>query len=109
MIEHLKPKPTYNVLVNRAWRRGAGVITCQVFPIGLREPLPCIAVPLKEGEPEVLLDLQDIFDRAYDTGPYRRGAVDYAGPVPAPALDEQDAAWAAELTPPWREAPAAGG
>jgi hypothetical protein len=108
MIEHLKPKPTYVVLVNRAWRRREGMITCQVFPVGLREPLPCIAVPLKEGEPEVLLDLQDIFERAYDAGPYRRGAVDYAGPVPAPALDEKDAAWAAELTRPWREAKAAG-
>ena len=40
--------------------------------------------------------------------PYRRGAVDYAGPVPAPALDKEDAAWAAELTRPWREAGAAG-
>jgi hypothetical protein len=106
MIERLKPKPTYVVLVNRAWRRGGGLITCQVFPAFLREPLPCIAVPLKEGEPEIALDLQDIFDRVYDTGPYRRGAVDYAGPVPAPALDEADAVWAAELTRPWREAAA---
>lgn len=104
MIENLEPRPTYAVLVSRAWRRGAGLITCQVFPSLLREPLPCIAVPLKEGEPEVLLDLQDIFDRAYDTGPYRRGAVDYAGPVPGPALGDEDAAWAAELTRPWREA-----
>jgi hypothetical protein len=65
-------------------------------------------VPLKEGEEEIPLDLQYVFDRAYDTGPYRRGAVDYAGPVPAPALDEPDAAWAAELTRPWREANPAG-
>jgi hypothetical protein len=107
MIEHLKPRPAYVVLVNRAWRRRGGVVACQVFPVGLREPLPCISVPLKEGEAEVLLDLQDIFDRAYDTGPYRRGAVDYAGPVPAPALDDKDAAWAAELTRPWRAAGAA--
>jgi len=107
MIEHLKPKPTYVVLVNRAWRRGRGLVTCQVFPAYLREPLPCIAVPLKEGEPEIALDLQDIFNRVYDTGPYRRGAVDYAGPVPAPALTEDDAAWVAELTRPWREAKAA--
>ena len=79
-----------------------------VYPVGLREPLPCISVPLKEGEDEILLDLQYVFNRVYDTGPYRRGAVDYAGPVPAPALDKEDAAWAAELTRPWREARAAG-
>jgi hypothetical protein len=106
MIDRLEPSPTYVVLTNRAWRRRGGV-DCDVYPIGLREPLPCIAVPLKEGEDEIALDLQYVFDRAYDTGPYRRGAVDYA--VPAPALDEKDAAWAAELTRPWREARAAEG
>ncbi len=105
MIERVKP--AYVVLVNRAWKRGGGMITCQVFR-SAREPLPCIAVPLKEGGIEIALDLQDIFERAYDTGPYRRGAVDYAGPVPAPALDPDDAAWAAELTRPWREAKEAG-
>jgi hypothetical protein len=108
IIDRLEPSPTYVVLANRAWRRGAGV-DCDVYPIGLRDPLPCIAVPLKEGEDEVPLDLQYVFDRAYDTGPYCRGAVDYAGPVPPPALDEADAAWAAELTRPWREATGTGG
>jgi hypothetical protein len=53
--------------------------------------------------------LQYVFDRAYGAGPYRRGAVDYAGPVPAPALSDEDAAWAAELPRPWREAKAARG
>lgn len=106
-IDQLDPRPAYVVLTNRAWRRGGGV-DYDVYPIGLHDPLPCIAVPLKEGEEEIPLDLQYVFDRAYDTGPYRRGAVDYAGPVPAPALDEPDAAWAAELTRPWREARAGG-
>lgn len=102
-IERLEPSPSYLVLLDRAWRRGAGV-DCDVYPIGLREPLPCIAVPLKQDEDEVALDLQDAFERAYDTGPYGRGAVDYAGPVPEPSLDEADAAWAADRTRPWREA-----
>ena len=103
MVGRLKPQPAYVVLANRAWRRG-GELDYDVFPIGLRESLPCIAVPLKDGEQEIPLDLQYVFDRAYDTGPYHKGAVDYAGPVPAPALDDQDAAWAAELTRPSREA-----
>ena len=102
MIDRLEPSPAYIVLANRAWRRRGGV-DCDVYSIGLRDPLPCISVPLKEGEDEVALDVQYVFDRAYETGRYRQGAVDYAGPVPAPALDENDAAWAAELTRPWRE------
>ena len=103
MIDRLEPPPAYVILSNRGWRR-ARAFDYDVYPIGLRDKLPCIAIPLKEGEAEVPLDLQYIFDRAYDTGPYRRGAVDYAGPVPAPALEEADGAWAVEITRPWRKA-----
>jgi hypothetical protein len=103
----LKPPPSYLVLVNRAWRRARGLAAYQIFPVDLREWLPCIAVPLKQGEKEVLLDLQIVFNRAYDTGPYRRGAVDYSAPPPPPALGDENAVWAAERTRPWRE-PATG-
>ena len=80
LIDQLKPSPAYVVLVNRAWRRSNAALRLHVYPVGLRDPLPCIWVPLKENEDEILLDLQYVFDRAYDAGPYRRGAVDYAGP-----------------------------
>jgi Protein of unknown function (DUF4058) len=103
LIRELEPPPAFIVLVNRAWRRDRGAAAYQVFPVGLREWLPCIAVPLKEDENEVLLDLQFVFNRAYDGGPYRRGAVDYAGTPSDPLLTPEDAAWAAELTRAWRE------
>ncbi len=106
-IARLEPLPAYLVLVNRAARRNSGAGAYHVYPVGRRESLPCIAVPLNEGEDEVPLDLQYAFDRTYDTGPYQRGAIDYAEPVPSPALDEEDAAWASELTRPWREPRAA--
>jgi hypothetical protein len=92
ILHQIDPPPHYLVLVNRAWRRG-GAVAYQVFPCGLREWLPCIPVPLKQGEPEVPLDLQFVFNRAYDGGPYRRGAVNYSQP-PQPPLSEPDAAWA---------------
>ena len=41
--------------------------------------------------------------QAYDGGPYRRGAVDYAATPSDPLLTPEDAAWAAELTRAWRE------
>jgi hypothetical protein len=106
-VSSLRPPPSYLVLVNRAWRRARGLAAYQIFAVDLREWLPCIAVPLKRGETEVLLDLQIVFNRAYDTGPYRRGAVDYSVPPPPPALGEENAVWAAERTRPWRE-PATG-
>jgi Protein of unknown function (DUF4058) len=103
LIHDLEQPPAYLVLINRAWRRGPGTSAYQVFPVGLREWLPCIPVPLRENKDEVTLDLQFAFNRAYDSGPYRRGAIDYATPPPEPPIDDADAAWAAELTSAWRE------
>ncbi len=92
------PEPAaYVVLVNRAWRRAPGSSAYQIFPVGLREWLPCIPIPLKESNDELTLDLQFAFNRAYDSGPYRRGAVNYAGEPAEPPLSEKDVAWAAEL------------
>jgi hypothetical protein len=92
-ITRLEPRPDYLVLVNRAWRRGDGAQAYQMFPIPLTDALPVFPVPLREGQAEVPLDLQFVFTRAYDGGPYRRGAVDYGQP-PLPPLQGEVAAWA---------------
>ncbi len=86
----------YVVLVSRAWDRDNLSLGDIVFRIGQRDPLPCIPVPLKQGEAELPLDLQFIMNDVYDAGPYRRGAVDYAGPI-QPPLSGEDAEWAAGL------------
>jgi len=79
----LEPRPDYLVAVNRAWQRGAE-LQYQLFPVRLEESLPCIPVPLREGQAETPLDLQYVFQRAYDSGPYARGAVDYDQPPDPP-------------------------
>lgn len=94
-LAELAPPPDYLVLVNRAWMRGEGAGAWDMFAISLRTMLPVIAVPLRINEPEVLLDLQHVFNRAYDSGPYRRGALDYGSP-PHPPLSEADDVWARE-------------
>ena len=43
-----------------------------VYPIHLEERLPPIDVPLLPGDPPVTLDLQAVFDRCSDAGPYSR-------------------------------------
>ena len=88
----LDPQPAYLVLVHRAWRRFGVEMAYQLFAVRVRDVLPCIAVPLREGEDEVTLDLQWIFNQAYDRGPYRRGAVDYEGD-PEPPLEPDDMQW----------------
>lgn len=92
-LSELEPPPDYLVLANAAWTRGEGLGAWRVFPVPLRQMLPVVAVPLRAGEPEIPLDLQYVFNRAYDAGPYRRGAIDYELP-PHPPLAAADYAWA---------------
>jgi hypothetical protein len=103
-IQALTPPPPYLILINRAWRRDGDDVDYELFPVSLGGWLPCIPVPLKQDEADVLLDLQFVFNRAYEGGPYLRGAVDYSALPPEPLLEAEDAAWAAELTRAWREA-----
>ncbi len=63
----------------------------EVWPIALRRPLPCIAVPLLGDDPDVALDLQAIFNRCYDAGGYVR-RLDYQR-QPVTPLPGDDAAW----------------
>jgi hypothetical protein len=92
-IASVQPPPDYLVLVSRAWQRSVGLRAVRLFPILLAEALPVIPVPLRQGQEELPLDLQYVFSRAYDGGPYRRGAVDYDRPPEPPLVGEQ-AAWA---------------
>ncbi len=84
----------YLVLVNRARLRQDTWMDYTVFPVSVRELLPCVPVPLAGDDPDVPLDLQAAFHRAYADGPYHR-AVDYTVP-PDPPLGEPDAEWALE-------------
>ncbi len=90
--------PEYLALVNRAWQRVPDM-SLQLFPAYLRQPLPVIAVPLREGEPETTLDLQYVFHQTYDRGPYRRGAVDYDRDL---GLDDDLRTWTRERVDGWR-------
>jgi hypothetical protein len=63
-----------------------------IYPIKLEAKLPVIAVPLLPGDPDVALDLQAAFDRAYDDGPYER-AVRYDMATVEPPLRVEQAEW----------------
>lgn len=67
----------------------------EVWGIPLRQRLPRIRVPLAGDDPDVVLDLQAVFDRCYDQGAYAR-RLDYRREPPTP-LKEDDAAWANAL------------
>lgn len=64
-------------------------------PISLRSPLPAIPIPLRVGDPEVKLDLQDLINQIYSNGRYAR-RLDYAAPPPVP-LEAPDVEWTDHL------------
>jgi hypothetical protein len=93
--DELQPRPEYVTVISRAWRR-RDLFTVHVYPMFLREPLPRLFLPLREAEGDVRIELQAVFNAAYDGGPYRRGAVRYHRPPVIP-LDPSQETWAAEL------------
>jgi hypothetical protein len=79
----------YHVCIHR-FERPADFV---VHPIRLPNRLPVVSVPLLPGDGEVPLDLQAVFDRNYDAGPYRR-RVRYSEGGPVPPLTPEQSAWA---------------
>ncbi len=84
------PKKPYFVFLSRAEARPL----TEVWPIALADPLPTVSVPLAGGDPDVPLDLQEMFTRVYDILGYDL-AIDYTQP-PEVALAEPEARWTAE-------------
>jgi hypothetical protein len=71
--------------------------TFHVYPIRMEDRLPPIAIPLLPGDPAVMLDLQAVFDRCYDAGPYAR-EIRYGVDAVIPPLDPDGAVWAGRIT-----------
>jgi hypothetical protein len=87
------PACDYCVVVSRAERRPrAGA-----WPLRLRDRLPVIPVPLRQGEADARLDLQEVLNRVYDAAGYQYYVYD---DQPVPALTPEDAAWARQFAPP---------
>jgi hypothetical protein len=89
MPDHERPSSTYGVMVSHAEERPAAGF----WPIGFREPLPRIPVPLR-GASRATMDLQEILHHVYDHGTYADEIYDVE---PVPPLDVADLAWAREI------------
>ena len=67
-----------------------------VYPIMLPQTLPLIKIPLLPGDGDVTIDLQQVFQRTWESGPYSR-EIDYRQDVPVPPLTADQARWAAQI------------
>lgn len=84
------PPGDYYAFLSRADRR----FTCEVFAWSLRDRLPTLPVPLRSPSPDQPIDLQRLFEAAYDRGRYGR-ILPYAEP-PVAAIPKQHRDWVAE-------------
>jgi hypothetical protein len=67
-----------------------------VYALPLQLPLPPIAIPLRQTDKDVTLELQPLVDLCYRNGRYED--LDYTA-APQPPLSPADAAWVQSLEP----------
>ncbi len=84
------PDGDFLAIVSRGDRRPQ----CEVYAWSIRRALPRLPIPLRAGEPDVVLDLAAAYATTFTGGRYDR-AVRYDRPLPGP-LSDADRAWAAE-------------
>jgi hypothetical protein len=81
------PDVPYLITLTRA---GSGLI--DVWAVTLQDTLPTIPVPLREGERDVVLELQAALNAIYEEAGYDL-SIDYTQPPPPPALSDTDIEW----------------
>jgi hypothetical protein len=86
------PPCDYCVLLSRLETRPRAGI----WPLGLRERLPVIPIPLRDPDADAQLDLQEVLNDIYDRARY--GTYIYEG-SPDPVLVPQEEAWARQFVP----------
>ena len=80
------PAGDYFALVARALRA-----SCDVYAWRLTDRLPTIPIPLKQPDPDVMLDLAGVFATVYERGRFLQ-SLDYTQP-PALDLPPEDLQW----------------
>jgi hypothetical protein len=99
--EHTIAPPRERLLEQGMWdylvslHRGGQGQRYEVWAVTLRQRLPRIRVPLTDEAPDVVLDLQTIFDRCYDAAAYAR-RLDYHRDPPL-SLSQDNTAWVTAL------------
>lgn len=86
------PPCDYYALVSRYAERPR----LDLWPVGLRERLPVVPVPLDPADADARLDLQAVLDCTYDAAGYAKYV--YAD-SPQPPLSPADAEWAKQFVP----------
>jgi hypothetical protein len=90
-MAHRLPPANYYAIVRNPRRRQVAA----VYPWRLADRLQEIPIPLSHDDPDVTLDLQRVFEAAYERAGYER-ALNYDRPF-TPPLSADEAKWVAEM------------
>ena len=85
------PESAYLIALTRA-QSG----TTSLWPLGLRDPLPDLPIPLHVSDSYSLLELGAALATIYDEAGYDL-SIDYTQPPPPPPLSETDSSWMHEV------------
>lgn len=91
LLPFLPQQSDYRILISRSQTRPQG----DAYLFSVRDPIPDIPVPLRPGDPEPTLPLNQLLHDLYDRAGYDL-AIDYSQP-PTPPLAKKDATWAKQL------------
>jgi len=93
MKERIEPGAYYAIVA-----RGARLPVAEVYRWTVRDPLPRLPIPLREPDPDILIDLAGLVTRVYDLGRYGR-TLRHDKPLPETApLSPDDRAWVKSLS-----------
>lgn len=81
-------KADYYAFISRADRRPS----CAAYRWNVRRRLPAVPIPLRPGDPDIRVDIQEAFMEAFARGDYDR-FIDYGEPPPPPPFGEEDEQW----------------
>ncbi len=90
-MEDELPKGHYYAFVSRAERR----FLSDIYTWSIRDPLPTIPIPLMAPDPDIPLNLAEVFNTVYQRARYAR-SIDYTAPLDLPVKPE-DRAWAEKI------------
>jgi Protein of unknown function (DUF4058) len=95
MKQRIEPGAYYAIVA-----RGARLPMAEVYRWTVRDPLPGLPIPLREPDPDILIDLASLVTRVYDLGRYSR-TLRHDPPLPeAASLTSEDRAWVESLVRP---------
>ncbi len=72
--------------------RGNNRPKCSVYHWSMRDALPAVPIPLRDGDDDAVVSLAEAFNTAFERGQYA-DFIDYSQNAPPPAISEPDAAW----------------